>query len=747
MTSTGAALLESLLRKHESSVEPRLKLEPSELFNSRKKQHRLIQLDEDLIDPWPSADFHLPTPRGTRAKRLQGDTVSITQAAPLPTTASHIRYSSALSTANNNIDNEQVQAQPKAQLGQILPSSSASRQVRRGTQRGGKGATVVSFYRVENLSRQVRQLIPGPAIQTRTEYLLRFERRCIARRFWHRWRSYVAAAAGPALAKLVPICSRSAVAHWQAQAISRAQFRIELAQKLSEIRSQHEQLQASREKHRQLLARNKQLSAAQSLFVSVLFATTRQAFSRWYSNTNTKARMHEAISRETDRMGMEREDSSWRRPWCAALHLRLPALPARGVEARPDGGSAVVDRSRFVRFRRFIRGPTDASSWLIKGAHTRLLFGAYPHGQARSTDPTITARSTAVAQLLLHGIDTFIHFLNSHELRRIHPSKSYSDHADATLAALRNDAELKAAAATTAAAYARKRFERGRQIGYGREQLGTLERTFLAREKARREAQASLDELPEQLQHVQLPLPKGGVAKDVELEQVCAIVEMQLRQGKGVYLFSSDGRGRAAAVGAAVLGRLYGLDAEEALQRVQDYHDAQERNEQLPFGKGFSCPALASQAAQVRRVVRRSLVAYHPTKRRIHTNCGEDTWEVRPKRQREGLPVYKAANVLRAYTEEQRAVHAARRMQRCAEVAETRKMRDEEQAQRDEEIDRRCLRRVQEDTSNQPLDDRKASASLQDSCGAGIRPPWLELGESSLKAHEGATAPGKLPSL
>lgn len=69
------------------------------------------------------------------------------------------------------------------------------------------------------------------------------------------------------------------------------------------------------------------------------------------------------------------------------------------------------------------------------------------------------------------------------------------------------------------------------------------------------------------------------LAGSVYLPEVCAScrrlaallgeLERRLRAGEVIYLHCWGGRGRAGTVGATLLHQLFGLDAEEALERVQ----------------------------------------------------------------------------------------------------------------------------------------------------------------------------------
>ena len=65
--------------------------------------------------------------------------------------------------------------------------------------------------------------------------------------------------------------------------------------------------------------------------------------------------------------------------------------------------------------------------------------------------------------------------------------------------------------------------------------------------------------------------------------------------GEGVYMHCWGGRGRSGLVGACLLAKLYGLSAEEVLQRVgaayscrnSDDHKSPETDEQVQFVRDF----------------------------------------------------------------------------------------------------------------------------------------------------------------
>ncbi|GBF96717.1 MAP kinase phosphatase [Raphidocelis subcapitata] len=86
-----------------------------------------------------------------------------------------------------------------------------------------------------------------------------------------------------------------------------------------------------------------------------------------------------------------------------------------------------------------------------------------------------------------------------------------------------------------------------------------------------------------------------GAAPDADtLSDIVSDLSSRVRRGQGVYLHSRKGAGRGGAVGAALLVELYGLSADEALERVQRAHDTRNAG-----GEGFS-PETEAQREAVR---------------------------------------------------------------------------------------------------------------------------------------------------
>jgi len=99
------------------------------------------------------------------------------------------------------------------------------------------------------------------------------------------------------------------------------------------------------------------------------------------------------------------------------------------------------------------------------------------------------------------------------------------------------------------------------------------------------------------------------------------------------------GHGRIGLVGAALLARIYGCTAEEALFRVQMYHDA--RVSVKMSNRAYSCPQTVEQVTQVREVVSRGEGMYGSLITR-----GEDATIVYDVKRRVGMPQLKKGRLI-----------------------------------------------------------------------------------------------------
>ena len=72
-----------------------------------------------------------------------------------------------------------------------------------------------------------------------------------------------------------------------------------------------------------------------------------------------------------------------------------------------------------------------------------------------------------------------------------------------------------------------------------------------------------------ELEFLHCPITDLSVPRMEQLDRLVEEISGRLENGDAMYLHCWGGRGRAGTVGACVLGRMYGLSAEEALERVQ----------------------------------------------------------------------------------------------------------------------------------------------------------------------------------
>jgi hypothetical protein len=114
------------------------------------------------------------------------------------------------------------------------------------------------------------------------------------------------------------------------------------------------------------------------------------------------------------------------------------------------------------------------------------------------------------------------------------------------------------------------------------------------------------------VQVIRVSVADGRVPPPKQLDALIAAVEERLRGGTGaVYFVSRLGHGRAPAVAACLLGRLYGLPCRDVLERVQSSHDA--RVSVTASGRVIPCPSTLEQVAAIERVLSPNDTVYGPT--------------------------------------------------------------------------------------------------------------------------------------
>lgn len=316
-------------------------------------------------------------------------------------------------------------------------------------------------------------------------------------------------------------------------------------------------------------------------------------------------------------------------PWHPAMGIKLPALPRLWSKRGPTGRH-IEDSSKFHSLRVSMQGPTDASNWVVPGL---LLMGPYPSGPAQLSGNENDASGTGVA-LIQAGVSLFVNLCPAKEAgayeramglpwkrladegrKLIHaavtPSSAnltvedrnaeassialsenshsenveeLSDVAYAMHAALKKVfVKLNAALARAESALSLARHDVKVCPRYGKGDLrhDEAERKFhiaLAKERKTihdaESARRALNRLPANIEMLHLAISDDDCGDDVDMLQLCEKVEASMRTGATVYIYSRLGHGRAGMLGALLLGRLYGIPAVEALDRIQIYHDA-----------------------------------------------------------------------------------------------------------------------------------------------------------------------------
>ncbi|KAG7673729.1 hypothetical protein NADE_004582 [Nannochloris sp. 'desiccata'] len=78
------------------------------------------------------------------------------------------------------------------------------------------------------------------------------------------------------------------------------------------------------------------------------------------------------------------------------------------------------------------------------------------------------------------------------------------------------------------------------------------------------------------------PIVDLGIAEEDQLINLLNELTERLKIGEKLYVHCWGGRGRAGTIGAALLAKLYGVDADEALERVQRAFDTRSEQRQSP---------------------------------------------------------------------------------------------------------------------------------------------------------------------
>ena len=306
-------------------------------------------------------------------------------------------------------------------------------------------------------------------------------------------------------------------------------------------------------------------------------------------------------------------------PHYSSLGVRIPGLPKTGSECTLSGVIRVTDSHAHVKFKKIISGPLDRSNWIVKG---RVLLGAFPRDDMQAEiGATAKAHGHMVGTIISQGIGNFVCCMTQEELDSLPPRAQTStgttvkQHAVGDFPSIfrlycgRMKDELRNGVAATEKALELSQTMRNRALdeGYAADILTTYTDRLRYAEKCHKIVKTKFDHVPEPtaLRFAVLPWKDGEVIANEALLASLKQTEGWLREGGNVYVFSRNGRGRAGVYASCLLGRLYGLHADDALGRLQIYHDTRRSLKKGDAGDkshhvALSTPSTAVQSHMVR---------------------------------------------------------------------------------------------------------------------------------------------------
>ena len=298
-------------------------------------------------------------------------------------------------------------------------------------------------------------------------------------------------------------------------------------------------------------------------------------------------------------------------PYHPSIGLTLPSLPELYQPKTLQERLEMKDERRleYGGFRGKHAGPSDHSCWVIPGL---LCMGRLPHGLAQAGGKT-----SAVLNLLLNGINTFVslmeeqeerQFLAEHDIGPIQESfKPAIASARMTIASIVKDAEVvineNKNELDLLPVYDKKdhRYEKA-----FRQRMRCLARIKLATEGARK-ARQQLNAIPRDAtanRWERVAIKRHDVPSVEEMLRIVWDLERKLSEGARVYIYSQEGHGRAGMLAGLLLGRLYGFSYQDTLYRLQAAHDCMVSE----YGGNtkkihISCPQLPCQREVIKQIL------------------------------------------------------------------------------------------------------------------------------------------------
>lgn len=388
-------------------------------------------------------------------------------------------------------------------------------------------------------------------------------------------------------------------------------------------------------------------------------ANKRFAFTKWRDVWLAIVDKEKLITPHIDAytLGEQTEIATSSMPWHPAIGIKLPRLP--NLWSKPRAHRRFIENTaKYNSMRTAMQGPTDNSNWVVPGM---LLIGPHPSGPARTTGKMDDVIGSGVA-LIQSNVRVFVDLCPATESsaqeaklgarwkqyvdegRRMREN-DVSDLGCAMYIALQQVSEkLSRAIANATSALSRAKNELAACPRYDDNDLRyeDAERDYfiaLAKErmlmKDADKKGRQLKKLPESLEVVRYPIDEDDCGDDENvLLELCELIETRLRARQTVYVYSRRGHGRAGMVGALVLGRLYGLSAADALDRMQVYHDSR-RAYRLANDESrvISCPQSLRQIAAVHRLLVHTDTIYSE-------HCTKGRWQAtfQQKERGKGVP-------------------------------------------------------------------------------------------------------------
>ena len=398
------------------------------------------------------------------------------------------------------------------------------------------------------------------------------------------------------------------------------------------------------------------------------FARWRAEVDAWNDEEAAKQR---SITEEEERLWQQKllhEQEVLKKdekPWHPSIGIvnmkgKLTPLPPMYCKYKPNGSLEVEDYPKYNSFKARQGGPTDMSAWLIPGQVRRdeaggalriprrwlrtcsnvqhltqpvltphvsrytsqLLFGCYPDGKARMKGRQ-PVHADSLAQILFTGTGGFINLMEEEEERAFDIRKGANLKGQDIKEKLRRtfmsmQSQLSSAVKRAEQNVNQMNVEVSAVPRYANndtryEQAMLQLHEAVAKQglaiKSLEKAKADMNHFAAEFKYERFPIKSGCACDDVErIVSFCEGIEQRLRDGERVYLFDRLGHGRVGLLGAIILGRIYGCTAEEALFRVQMYHDA--KVSVKISNRSYSCPQTVDQVAQVRTVLARGDAAY-----------------------------------------------------------------------------------------------------------------------------------------